>query len=351
MRGACLLVVLAGCLSKPAPPSISGDGGPGGVDAAPAANYVFVSSQPLALDATLDTACTAAAHAHNLPGDYVAWVSLSSPARVAKDSLAGSRGWVRPDGKPVVDQVSDLLAGRMFYPIRRDELDRDALTFAPSIATGTAASGDPRDDCEAGTITNGYVDAEGGEWTDSTNSIACIMPAPHVYCFGIGKSVPVAPTIDPTARIAFLSEGNYTPSTPGAADMMCNTEAHAHSLTGTFLALLAMHGVSASSRFQPGAPWSRVDGVQVTADFVTWDAPLDMTAGGIRRPSGSYAYTGATSPTSASLNYNTCSDWQTPVNTATAILGDPDRSLPSNVFDVQETQSCTPGRPIYCFQQ
>jgi hypothetical protein len=74
---------------------------------ATSANFVFVTSSahaPIELGPDLgaaDAICAARATEANLPGTYVAWLSTST--RQARDRLAGARGWVRVDGRPVAD--------------------------------------------------------------------------------------------------------------------------------------------------------------------------------------------------------------------------------------------------------
>lgn len=112
---------------------------------APLANYVFVTSTTHLVStfgsdlAGADAICMQRASAAGLAGTYRAW--LSSSTVNARERLSGARGWYRPDGKPVADRVEDLLAGRMFYPIRVDENGDDIGIVGPEVATGTVSNG------------------------------------------------------------------------------------------------------------------------------------------------------------------------------------------------------------------
>jgi hypothetical protein len=53
-----------------------------------------------------DALCNAEAADAGLPGTYVAYLSTSAVDAI--DRIGGSRGWVRPDGRPFVDRPEDL---------------------------------------------------------------------------------------------------------------------------------------------------------------------------------------------------------------------------------------------------
>src|SRR5690606_37464596 len=79
-------------------------------------NVVFVTSTQQAAGSLgglegADALCRARAEAGGLPRpeSYVAWLSDDTVSAI--DRLSGSRGWVRPDGRPFVDTLADLESG------------------------------------------------------------------------------------------------------------------------------------------------------------------------------------------------------------------------------------------------
>jgi hypothetical protein len=104
-------------------------------------NYVFVTSTvvdvPFGGLAGADARCQEFATLGDLPGTYVAYLSTSDTDAI--DRLAGSRGWIRPDGKPFVDSLADLAAGHILYPPRLDE--RGQPHDNVEVFTGTGEDG------------------------------------------------------------------------------------------------------------------------------------------------------------------------------------------------------------------
>ena len=130
------------------------------------------------------------------------------------------------------------------------------------------------------------------------------------------------------------------------ADARCMDDAASGNISGKFKALLSTMTMAALDRFQPlpSTPWVRLDGVATTRDFVTWDAPINVTA------SGAYvnlqAYSGATSPTQKSLSLNdSCNDWD---NGNSAILGIA-ASASTKAFGSITTGTCI-ADSLYCLQ-
>src|SRR5439155_16338708 len=125
----------------------AGDAGDG--SGATPNNYVFATSSTYLPNlgglAGADTLCMQRATAAGLPGHYVAWLSTSAVAAPSRLVLPGTanpaRGWIRPDGRPVTDRISDLLAGTIYYPIRVDEAGLDLETGSHEVLTGTRSTG------------------------------------------------------------------------------------------------------------------------------------------------------------------------------------------------------------------
>lgn len=109
-------------------------------------------------------------------------------------------------------------------------------------------------------------------------------------------------------------------------DARCMSEAAVATppLDGSFRAVVALGGVSANMRIGVGPPsWYRVDGVEVTGDFVDMKAPLNVTAKAHYLDDVS-AWNGADDPTSA--GDATCGDWAQPSAGGSARIGAATRS-------------------------
>src|SRR5204863_1553574 len=220
--------------------------------------------------------------AGGLPGTYVAW--LSSSTVDAKDRLGTARGWVRRDLRPVVDTVADLIAGRIRYPIRVDELGNDHSLGTVAVFTGTQPDGTGLSDgtCLDFTATNGSAivgELTGGavKWTQlGAPSVFCGAHT-ALYCFGIDRATALPEEPAPQRR-AFVSANTFASGNGiGPADTLCTDEAVNAGLAGTFRALLGTTTASPASRFMIGAPWSRMDGVVITTAFELSQAALDET--------------------------------------------------------------------------
>ena len=301
-----------------------------------------------------DAECAARAAAAGVDGTFVAW--LSSSANDAQTRLGSARGWTRRDGLVVADRVTDLATG-LVHPIALDEngndlgagayatgedvltATRNGMLDGPSCGDFTSASGN---------VTFGALSLAHAEWSSRTPE-PCTTPA-HLYCFQIDLQVTVTPATT-TGRLAFVSAGNFTPSSGiAAADALCASEADAVGRTGTFLAMLPVGGVASAARFDGSlGPWVRSDGIALaaTGDEVInsqANAPLDHTAAGAVVDAD--PITGCDSPAFFTAGED-CSDWSSTVygnswgNTSSA----------GGVMFNQTTSDCTTPLPVYCFQQ
>ena len=355
MRGSIAITIALSACGKV---GFSGDAGPDAqVDAsAPAANYAFVTSTtqlPTTFGADLsgaDAVCMQRAAAAGLPGRYVAW--LSSPTVNARDRLQGARGWIRVDGKPVVDRVEDLIAGHMYYPIRLDEFGDDIGDSGPEAATATLAAGTEDFDCDGYTnpatgIRQGLPWYTMDGWT--TDTIASCTSVLRLYCFGVDRSVMLPPP-QAQGRVAFVTAQPFTMGGGlPAADAHCMSEAQLGHLTGSFRAMLGTAGASASSRFDlNGSPWVRVDGVLLADSalgFLTGPRLSSLAVDQLGNPNDRIVYTGG-DPVAPSF-YN-CTDW-----TSTAAMGTEGRSDASNldIYGWLYSSSCGDVASLYCLEQ
>jgi hypothetical protein len=186
---------------------------------------------------------------------------------------------MRRDGKPFVDTVDDLVAGRIFYPPRLDENGVDDATGALEIATATAGTGVRNGETctdytqQSGAISVGKADGTTERWTNVNAGLGC-NAAVHLYCFGVDRAAHVSAT--PAAgKRAFVTEATFGVDGVLSADQLCEMEAA--QLPGKFVAALSTSTETASSRIGTG-PWVRLDGVSIgTLDAPL--APLNVTSG------------------------------------------------------------------------
>lgn len=294
-------------------------------------NVVFVTAQSFtgAMGglAGLDGACQTAAKAAGLPGPFIALASSSTTGAASR--VAGARGWVRTDGKPVADTASQLTSGKLAYPIDLDE--HGQLVDAPPwvVATGTTSGGTPYPgqtcaDWTSATSTDTFIGNEVGTEGDlfSYTEGSCGQPF-RLVCLQTSQVAPVS-VAKVSGRHAFLS-GPYAPGGGlAAADARCQADATSASLSGTYMALLATSTASAASRFDTtGAPWVRPDGVPVFAQAsdlstLTMVAPPCVDAFGVLWTFDAAVWTGASSVSSAGSLTTTCQDWS---SSASADMG------------------------------
>jgi hypothetical protein len=343
--------------------------GAGGADADPGqtdANYVFITSTTVAPGALgslagADAVCQADADAHGIRGTFRAWLSTASTSALSR--LSGARGWVRLDGRPFADQAADIIAGRIGYPIALDA----TKTLVPDytmVTTGTRATGAASpancsnwtDPSTAANDLVGFANAVLPLFTNSTFSLRCDGPLP-LYCFGVDLDVPVTLPAR-TGRRAFVSASMFTlggGSSLGSADTLCQSDADAHTLGGTFRALLATSTSSPASRFAETGVFVRLDGVPLAASAAAFfdgniDAPISTAV------DGSYvlAYpwtgvpVGATSLRVAGDIDTTCMDWTDP--SGAVARGGTNVGAHSLAYTFANSFSCSVTTPVYCLE-
>jgi hypothetical protein len=340
--------------------------------ATPQFNHVFVTStlQPGNFGglAGADAICAARATAGGLPGTYVAW--LSTAAAGAASRLGSAKGFVRPDGKPFANTVADILANKLFYPLRIDEAGVDVTNGPlPSASTVTVWTGTTKDGllssgqtCTDWTSSSGSGltgRAAGGpaSWTARTNS-GC-GTARRLYCFQTDHTTDDLVPTSTAGKIAFVSTKSFTPG-PGVgiagADALCASNATAASLPGTFKALLATTAASAASRVTLAPLYVRPDGIPI-ASGTTLSAGGVLDSGIWQRADGTYspatgdlAYTGAPTPASLPASAaSTCDDWTATTSTA-AVIG-ADTFADPTWWNLASTQTCAATLAVYCLEQ
>ncbi len=359
MRAPVLMAIVVACVDCDAvfglqnrSPNLLADASPdASADAAPnaGANIVFVTSgtvTPMALTGSdADAFCAQAAQSANLPGTYAAYLDAGSGADAR---LGNARGWVRTDGLPFADRVSDLDNGKIIYPPRKDETGSDIGEDA-KVVTGALV------ECGSTGTQNLFI---GDAWytTGGWNAInvgGCTTPF-HLYCFETDHDVAVVAVGSGSGRFAFVTVDAFSPGSAGiaAADDLCGSEAAVAGLPGTYLAVLAQTTATAMSRFDLAGPtWVRLDGVPIATraiDFEAqaWQAPLNVTSAGTYVNAS--VYVGVDSLTMPGPVDTTCNDWMDSsgftgwVGLAGASSADAVNFNPSGL--------CS-GNALYCLQQ
>src|SRR5262249_31181685 len=146
------------------------------------------------------------------------------------------RGFVRADGLPFADTVSELFdIGRIFYPIVYDEngrlLDPAVIGgFFNTVWSGTNPDGTAQgNDCATWTATTLQSQAVVGklgsgpaawqglfEGCDATN---------RIFCFGIDKTTPLAASAAASGKKIWVTNSVFnTSSGLAGAQMLCDTE-------------------------------------------------------------------------------------------------------------------------------
>jgi hypothetical protein len=337
----------------------------------PIFNKAFVTSATFTGDLGgqkgADAKCARAAKAVGLSGTFKAWLSTSK--RNAKDKLGTARGFVRVDGQPFADRVSDIVAGRIFNPLDIDE-NGDAHPDSPNpvwtgtLGAGTVATGDTCSDWTSKFFEDRGdtgVSSEGPTfWTDNLANVGnSCNSAQSLYCFDTSHVTRLT-VIKTPGRIAFVSKGTLD-NTSGitGADTLCATEASAASLPGTFQALLSTSTTPAAMRsgfnfLAMSEPYVRPDGIKIAdAPTIASGAPLDsgiwQNADGTYVTTFSLPWTGSGTPSSPTTTAQTCDDWSTNSDPASGDIGDSSDS--GEFWWITTGALCGNSLPIYCLQE
>jgi hypothetical protein len=318
-------------------------------------NLVFVTSTAHAANfgglAGGDAICATRAAAAGLAGTFVAW--LSDSGTNADTRLGTARGFVRVDGLPFADQVSDITGNKIWHAIRIDETGADA--GAAEVWTGTLPNGSESvgGDCGDWTSTLGSGldgSASGGpaSWTNRQN-VSC-NGARRLYCFQIDETSALVPSVT-GGKVAFVSLATFTPGGGlAAADAICASEGGAG-----YQALLATTTASAASRFTAAPTYVRPDGIAIASGATLFAG--DILASGIwQRQSGVYlsssseiVWTGAATPGVLGSAASTCDDWTSTVST-TATIGAATLS-DSQWWNFNSNGNCATPRHLYCVEE
>lgn len=281
------------------------------------ANRVFVSAATGTLGAMgragLDNQCATEAAGAGLGGTWIALVSTT--AEDAATRLAGSRGWVRMDGLPLLDTMLDL--GNTTLP-RGVALGATATPHVPGfVLTGSDERGlrSSANTC--------------GDWTGGTQALGAYMDGAinylvsgttsgctgFVYCFEVGKNVPVPtpPPAFPVGRYVFVSSGFDGTTGVAGADAACQADATAAALPGSYKAVIATTTQSALEHTGSlDGAWRRPDGASVTRTGLgggNYSTTLAQTAARGPVLTQNFASFGASSLSARATATSSCADW------------------------------------------
>jgi hypothetical protein len=335
--------------------------------ATPVFNKVFVTSSTFNGDlggqSGADAECASLASGAGLSGTFKAWLSTSTLN--AKDKLGAARGFIRTDGQPFADQVSDIIAGKILHPIDLDE--NGAGIGTEDVWTGTLKAGTAAAlTCSNWTSNSNSVQGEEGVvfdgpllWTDIGGGGTFCNNALPLYCFDTSHVTPLTVTKTP-GRIAFVSKGslNNTSGIAGA-DSICGTEGAAASLPGTFQALLSTSATPAAMRsgfnFSIGSePYVRPDGIEIAeaptmATGATLDSGIWQNADGTYKASAGAAWTGSSTPSASTTTAHTCDDW---TSNSSSLLGFfADDSATVAWFGDGAQNPCDFSHQVYCLEE
>lgn len=334
----------------------SSDDDVGASDAFVAPNRVFVDtgtySGSLGGLAGADSICATAATNAGLAGTFIALLSTSNVN--ARDRLAGSRGWTLVDGTPIADTVESLFDQHaLFNPIRLTAggAPRVAAPWSGSSVNGktsTATCLDWTDGSfsEQGTSGDASSPRLGGYTTSCNNQWS-------LYCFETGRVAFVAPP-PRTGRVAFVSR--YKRSSPdniGTLDSVCQSEAAAAGLSGTFLVALTTSTASIASRFPADTrPWIRPDGTIVAKPTAAlFQATLSSFVN--QFADGQYVFeeamwTGVSTSAEQTTGIDaTCNDWST-AGATQSTAGAPDHA--NSNFWMGMGASCNNPYHVLCLE-
>jgi hypothetical protein len=282
------------------------------------ANLVFVSSRtftpdlgsPAAYDAECNTLATAAG-LNTAQGDaFIAWLSDSTSD--AKDRLGTATGFVRIDGKGFLNDLSEMMQGKIRNPLDIDEHGEE-VRGAVYTATDNRGmwvtdnacgdwSGAPGSGLVLGLTYGGPHD-----WTAGEGATCDEETRGRLYCFMHTLHTTLSPP-NASGKIIFISTTSYL---PGAnPDQVCEHDKPAGA--GPVKALLTRTDRSLASMLEANQRYMRPDGEEIGLGS-------DIIGGTLRsgiwqRANGQYStvsvWTGVSSdPTEVGTPSSTCHDW------------------------------------------
>lgn len=310
-------------------------------------NYIFVSEESFTgavglnpgesiIDHARDI-CQSEAAAAGLPGAFEP--VFATPTEVAAPlTLAGSRGWIRPDGLPVVNRFDELVSEDV---IAAPVLQADGVRTTREVWTGMVWE-NTTDEVVLGSDCLGWS-SDGGMEDGGTGNPRLLgritayrngscKTDRSVLCMGTGADVEIRPPLPPSAtdRILFVGPTVAPDAGLDGFDAACQEAHDATSPSGperTFRALVGTLGNTPLSRVGAAdARWVRSDGAEVaptTGNFAagSWEGFPVLEADGTRA-TAVYRFSGARQPGDAGEG-DDCDGW----TDASSIVGIVQRGL------------------------
>jgi hypothetical protein len=289
-------------------------------------NIIFVSEGTLVSSDTnlaeADALCEQEALSAGLPGTYVALLSTTTVA--ARDRVGTARGWVRPDGLPVTNDLFDADSTFLYFPptltARGEAATRDLASLA--VMTGSTATGAVEYNCNdytesGGRLRSGFHGEVDGRFIKGMLlGIHCGLDYP-VYCAGIDHQNEVSPPVPEVGRRAFVSTPTLAPAGLAGADAHCQSNAADAGLAGTFTALLGTTESTPASRLNmDGLPWVTTTGLRIiddSPDIATRSLRTAVAYDAWGQPLATSIFTGSTR--AGRIGDATCADWSSTEST------------------------------------
>lgn len=321
--------------------------------------------------AAADAICQAHANRAGLSGTFVAWLSDSNDdaycrvhglarkkaANCGQVTLPTNAGpWIRTDGYPFAPAIDQFTQGAMYTPIKFDEyggIPPKDMFYSGTMMDGTVNSA--YSNCSdwmtdvTGSARAGHVYGTGFAWHSSLQS-GCLVEN-SLACFQTGAGDPLPAFATPGKKV-FITSAYQTGNLGGlsGADTICQNEANAESLGGTYKAWLSTGTVNAIDRLISNGPWVRVDGVKVAdnkADLTDGELFTTITVDAAGNYIGDLAVWTGTDAAGLKTADN-CGDWLLADILELGTMGT--EFWTTLVWSESSTISCNVGARLYCFE-
>lgn len=274
-----------------------------------------------------------------------------------------ARGFVRADGLPFTTYLDPASAWILHPPVLDADGERVPTTTSPFVWTGVDVLGDPvngrtcGDWTDTGLVSLGILGATGYAWSSEGTSACNATTRHHLLCLDTRYAAEVFPPEPPEdGRYAFVTWGNFDPSTGlEGADALCNEEARFF-LPGTYRAMLATNGTTIASRFtHRDEPIYRADGAMIAESseaLLSGEVPLtSIQLDPTTTPIEGVVFTGATSTVAPGTTASTCysaagGSWST-----TAVLGGAGMSNRLYEWVHSASYACSWPAHVYCLRE
>ena len=303
------------------------------------ANLVFVTSTTFlgnlgsatAYQSQCNTLATAAGINNSTNDAYVAWMAATNYTPVTL--LGSTRGWVRLDLLPWIDDMTTALSsGAVYYPVAYDENGQRVIADTLSGMSETAVQYNCNDWTDSTlNTTHGSTHAGGKGWIFNNVGISSCANASRAICVMKGANTPV--TVTPVVgKKIYLTKTGWVPGGGvSAADAKCLADAPA-SVTEVKAVLVASTRALADV-LSATTVYVRPDGVKVGtgAEIIqamnTSNPPATIESAVTQDGGGNYVDTGVAQNLWTGLSSQgtpdkeTCRDWTSAELTDSGTIG------------------------------